>query len=112
MKSTYLGRSCRSYVALFQLYAADAVLEELKASLPTHSRNIDLENGRSFLPRVFKGENFTTRTFLLLSGGMAESAECGSACTALLFTLRLYLEWDLVTENGPPRGTGTRSHYH
>ena len=64
------------HVALFQLHAADAVLE---APLRTYSRNIDLENGRSFLLRVFKEENFATRTFLVLSGGMAESAECGSA---------------------------------
>ena len=39
MKSTYLGRSCRS-LELFQLHPADAVLA---APLPTHSRNIDLE---------------------------------------------------------------------
>ena len=51
------------HVALFQLHAADAVLE---APLPRDSRNIVLENGRSFLPRVFKEENFATRTFTAL----------------------------------------------
>ena len=47
MKSTYLGRSCRSLPApQLELDAANAVLE---APLPRDSRNIDdLENGRSF----------------------------------------------------------------
>ena len=48
MKST-LPRTLTGHVAFFQLHAANgnAVLL-LEAPLPTHSRNIDLENRRSF----------------------------------------------------------------
>ena len=51
MKSTYLQvRQVMSLYALLpRLHAAVAVLE---APLLTHSRNTDLENRRSFLPRV------------------------------------------------------------
>ena len=61
-------------------------------------RNIDLENGRSFLLWVFKEENFATRTFLVLSGGTAESAECGSA-------MYLRAKRDVRTFSTKPRTT-------
>ena len=48
MKSTYLAAG---HVSLFQLHAANAVLE---APPPTHSRNIDLEKGRSFFKLGFE----------------------------------------------------------
>ena len=52
MKSTEGPRQVvmAGHVDLFQLHVADAVLE---ASLPTHSRNIDLKSDGSLLPRVF-----------------------------------------------------------
>ena len=57
------------HVALFLLHAADAVLE---APLPRHSKNINLENGQSFLPRVFNEAKFVTRALLLsISPGAA-----------------------------------------
>ena len=66
------------HVALFQLHAADTVLE---ASLPTHSSNMISRTAEAFYLGSSREKTSLrfTRTFLLLSGGMAESAECGSA---------------------------------
>ena len=65
------------HVALFQLHAADAVLE---APLPRYSRYIDLESGRSVLPRVFTvSRAHTARASDTSKVPRSGVDECGSA---------------------------------